>query len=366
MSCARLRFIHPLESSLLVASHVDQTRSPLLISMHLGLLFSGLLPLFGVASPALAQEAVAGAPPTITAEGVIDQDTPAAPQNDPRPEPSWAGTVELYGFAPLRTTGTATIQGFETDLDLDLDQVLRPLTSVAYIRGSVEYGRLGLLTDISYVSLKSAQGTLKEIKTRSLEGSNRSLTLTPESQRSLEAKIGSIQGIYDLALRYRFGDRESAVAKPGSFSVIPYAGVRFVDIRYNLALESQGPSRTLTFRGTGGEGTRTLEAWNLQRQQSYGGTGGTVAQPLIGTQAMVFLSPRLRLFARADIGGFGVNNSEDYSWNTQAGLGYAIGNSTQLNLSWRYLHLSGTNGQIPENAYDIDQNGVEVGVKFFF
>ncbi len=311
--------------------------------LGLSLLFSGLLPLIGVAAPALAQEAA----------------------NDPRPEPSWAGTVELYGFAPLRTTGTTTIQGFETELDLDLDQVLRPLTSVAYIRGSVEYGRLGLLTDISYVSLKSAEGTLTEIKTRSLEGPNRSrsLTLTPDGQRSLEAQIGSIQGIYDLALRYRFGDRESAVAKAGSFSVIPYAGVRFVDIRYNLALESQGPSRTLTFSGPGGEGSRTLEGWNLQRQQSY---GGIVAQPLIGTQAMVFLSPRLRLFARADLGGFGVNNSEDYSWNTQAGLGYAIGNSTQLNLSWRYLHLSGTNGETPENAYNIDQNGVEVGVKFFF
>ena len=29
-------------------------------------------------------------------------------------------------------------------------------------------------------------------------------------------------------------------------------------------------------------------------------------------------------------------------------LGYAIGNSTQLNLSWRYLHLEGSNDQIPE------------------
>ena len=320
-----------------------------------------LWPILSVGVPAMAEEIRLApqpdSPPAEPGPAMVESD----PDEAPRGEPGWAGTVELYGFAPLRTTGTTTIQGFETDLDLDLDQVLRPLTSVAYIRGSVEHGRLGLLTDISYVSLKAAEGKLTQVKTRSIEA--RSLTLTPNGQRSLEAQIGNIQGIYDLALRYRFGDRESAVAKAGSFSVIPYAGVRFVDIRYNLALDSQGPSRTLTFRGSGGEGSRTLQGWNLQRQQSY---GGTVAQPLIGTQAMVFLSPRLRLFARADIGGFGVNNSEDYSWNTQAGLGYAIGNSTQLNLSWRYLHLSGTNGKIPENAYNIDQNGVEVGVKFFF
>ena len=272
--------------------------------------------------------------------------------------------MELYGFAPLRTTGTTTVKGFNTDLDLDLGQVLRPLTGVAYIRGSVEHGRIGLLTDISYVSVQGEEGRVTDIRTRSIEGARgrRSLTLTPDGQRSVDAKIGNIQGIYDLALRYRFGDRESAVAKPGSFTVIPYAGVRFVNMQYNLAIQSQGPDRTLTFQGPRLEGSRTLQGLNLQRQQSF---GSTIAQPLLGTQAMVFLSPRLRLFARADV-GIGVNNADDYSWNTQVGLGYAIGNSTQLNLSWRYLHLGASNGQTPENAYNINQNGVEIGAKFFF
>ncbi|WP_254939862.1 hypothetical protein [Cyanobium sp. Morenito 9A2] len=273
--------------------------------------------------------------------------------------------MELYGFAPLRTTGSTTVNGFSTDLDLDLGQVLRPLTSTAAFRGSVEYGRIGLLTDISYVSVKGEEGTLREIKTRSIEGprGQRSLTLTPDGQASLNASVGNIQGIYDLALRYRIGDRETAVARAGSFTVIPYAGVRFVNMQYDLGLELQGPGRTLTFRGPGQAGSRTLQGLNLQRQQSF---SSTVAQPLVGTQAMVFLSPRLRLFARADLGGFGVNNADDYSWNTQVGVGYAIGNSTQLNLSWRYLHLGGTNGATPENAYSINQNGIEAGVKFFF
>ncbi len=307
---------------------------------------------------------VLAAPAALAAEPAEPSEPLSASEPQPAPSP-WAGTVELYGFAPLRTSGTTTVKGFSADLDLDLGQVLRPLTSAAYIRGSVEYGRLGLLTDISYISLKGEEGKLQDIKTRSIEGplGERSLTLTPDGQRSVDASIGNIQGIYDLALRYRFGDRESAVAKAGSFTVIPYAGVRFVNMQFNLAVQSQGPGRTLTFKGPLLEGSRTLEGLNLQGQQSF---GSTVAQPLLGTQAMVFLSPRLRLFARADLGGFGLNNSNDYSWNAQAGLGYAIGNSTQLNLSWRYLHLGGSNDQIPENAYNIDQNGVEIGLKFFF
>jgi opacity protein-like surface antigen len=287
---------------------------------------------------------------------------PAASEAAPSP---WAGTVELYGFAPLRTTGSTTVKGFTTDLDLNLGQVLRALTGTAAIRGSVEYGRIGLLTDISYVSVAGEEGKLQEIRTRSIEGplGRRSLTLTPDGQRSVVASISNIQGLYDLALRYRFGDRESAVARPGSFAVIPYAGVRFVNMQYNLAVQSSGPSRTLTFRWPRLEGSKTLDGWNLQRQQSF---GSTVAQPLLGTQAMVFLSPRLRLFARADVGGFGVNNADDYSWNTQLGLGYAIGNSTHLNISWRYLHLGGSNDKVPENAFNINQNGIEAGVKFFF
>jgi opacity protein-like surface antigen len=54
------------------------------------------------------------------------------------------------------------------------------------------------------------------------------------------------------------------------------------------------------------------------------------------------------------------------SGNAQAGVGYAIGNSTQLDLSWRYLYLARDNGQSSSTAYTIDQNGIEIGVKVFF
>ena len=189
--------------------------------------------------------------------------------------------------------------------------------------------RLGLLGDLWYVNLAAQSGRLV---------GNRSLF-------TATADVGQKLGIYDLALRYRFGEQESAPGRPGAYSVIPYAGVRFVDMRYDLSAQFDGPNLSLS------------------RSRSF---GGTVTQPLLGTQASVFLSPRLRLFARGDLGGFGVNNSDNYSANAQVGVGYAVGNNTQLNLSWRYLHLGGTNDQSPENAYDINQNGVEMGVKFFF
>ena len=293
---------------------------------------------------------------------------PAADRTSPGPPESpspWAGTLERYGLAPLRTSGTATVRGLSTDFDLDLGQVLQPLTALASLRGSVEYGRLGLLTDLSYLSLQAAQGV-------SRGGLNADGSFGPLGRKSASVAIGStsinasmglVQGVYDLALRYRFGERESAVARPGSFTVIPYAGIRLVNVQYDLGLEGQGSGSSITVTGPNNSFSLNRPAGSFTR---YGELSSTVAQPLVGSQAMLFLSPRLRLFARGDIGGFGIDQPENLSWNAQAGLGYAIGNSTQLNLSWRLLHLGGSSGAPQQNAFDVNENGIEAGVKFFF
>ena len=129
--------------------------------------------------------------------------------------------------------------------------------------------------------------------------------------------------------------------------MIPYAGIRLIDGDLNLAASLQGP------RG------RTL----IDAERSF---GRTWVQPLVGTQASVFLSPRLRAFARADVGGFGLAGQQDLSGNAQVGLGYAIGDNTDLNLSWRYMGLKWNNGDDRSNGFSTNLNGLEVGVKFFF
>ncbi len=317
----------------------------------------------GVAAlPSRAEEADAG---TAGSTSVTESPapTPATTPAPPSPSP-WAGTVELYGFAPLRTTGTTTVRGLTAELDLDLEQVLRPLTKAAYIRGSVEHNRIGFLADLSYISL---QGEAAKViggfdRERSFGLLDRRNAQFSAGERNFNASIDNIQGIYDLALRYRFGERESAVAKAGSFTLIPYAGVRVVDVQLGLGFERQTPDRSLTLSGPRGSKTLQTASRTVTRRGDF---GGTVAQPLLGAQAMLFLTPRLRLFGRGDIGGLGSDNN-GRSWNAQLGVGYAVGNSTQLNLSWRYLHLENDNGETPANAYDLNQNGIEAGVKFFF
>jgi hypothetical protein len=254
------------------------------------------------------------------------------PAGSPSPEsPPWRATVELYGFAPLRTTGTTTVRGFEVDVDTSLSTLIPLIETVGSVRGSVEQGRFGLLGDLSYVQIGDQ-----------VTRTGRRGLLTGRVDQT------SIQGVYDFAFRYRLGAAETAIGTPGQVSVIPYAGVRLVKSQLDLAavIEGEGP----------------LEL----RLQKEGSWQRTWAQPLLGTQASLFLTPGLRAFARADIGGLGLAGEEDLSGNAQVGLGLALGASTQLDLSWRYFGLRYNNGADRETGLNMRQNGVELGLKVFF
>jgi hypothetical protein len=237
--------------------------------------------------------------------------------------------VELYGFAPLRTTGDTTVRGFSAETDLSLGEALPLLEFGMALRASVEHERFGLLTDLSYVRL----------------GAERTRTIETPGPGGLSGRgeLTTIQGMYDVALRYRFGEREAAIGRAGHFSVIPYAGIRIVQAELGV-----------------------LADLNDGRLVKEGTLDRVWVQPLLGTQAGVFVSPRLQLFARADVGGFGLSGSQDLSGNAQLGLAYAVGNNTQLRVSWRYFGIAYNNGASPDNGYTSDQNGVELGLKVLF
>ncbi len=246
----------------------------------------------------------------------------------------WRSSVELYGPVPLRLDTTTTVvtqnnRSVTTEAVLNLGQVLDNLQWITAVRGSVEKGRWGVLTDLSYTKLGQEDGAT-----------------TPNGLLTGRASVNVSQGIYDLAVRYRFGEPEAAVGTPGQFSLIPYAGIRVIDAQMDVAAQ--------------------VDLGNILSVQRQGNFGRTWAQPLLGTQASLFLSPRLRAFARADIGGFGLGGAKDLSGNAQIGLGYAVGNSTDLNISWRYFGVDYNNGDNPDSGFSSYQNGLEIGLKFFF
>lgn len=262
----------------------------------------------------------------------LAQESTVAPSPLPAPPPAsvWNGTAELYGYLPWLQS-TTTVRGFETETDLGPGQILQKLRSTFSGRASLERNRLGVLIDASYNQL----------------GAEPSRT-TPRGLLTGRAEVTSINGVYDVALRWRQGVRESAVGTPGSGWLIPFAGLRVVQARLDVDAELQS---------NGAIGLRLQRQGTLER---------TWAQPLLGAQGSVFLTPRLRAFARGDLGGFGLAGTEDFSATAQAGVGYAIGDSTDLNVSWRYQSLRWNNGAERSNGFTVDQSGVEVGIKLYF
>ncbi|MFM7640748.1 MAG: hypothetical protein ACKO45_04270, partial [Cyanobium sp.] len=244
--------------------------------------------------------------------------TPAAQPTEAAPS-AWAGTLEFYGFAPLRLTSvvsrgaterelsgllnnhrgdrpsgplaqsgpaglqqlpdltfpkqwqglrgklpeTIEIPGFTTATDVGLGAILTHLTDAFSIRGSVEHHRIGVQTDLSYVGM--AGQTAREFQPQ-----RRRFPNLPVPTRALKAQVGLTQGIYDFALRYRLGERELAISSPGATTLIPYAGVRVLDV---------GVDTTTTFVGP------------LLKRSKQNSFGSPIAQPLLGLQGQVFVTP---------------------------------------------------------------------------
>ncbi len=284
-------------------------------------------------APALAQSADPRSPAAPSSEPAPDP-LPVAPAPGPSATPSpWASTLELYGFLPLRTQADLEIGNRSTSFDVGLGTLLSKLKWASSARGSLEYGRLGLLGDVRYDRL----------------GSITSRT-GPRGLVGVKAATAFNATVADLALRYRFGAREAAQGKAGEFSIIPYAGVRIIDANFGV--------------------NTTVNVLRFERQFSRQ-LSHTWVQALVGTQATVFLAPRLRLFGRADVGAFGGGGdgeAQKLTGNAQLGLGYALGRNTDLNLSWRYQGLDWNNGLSGRSQRGIstDENGVEIGLKFFF
>jgi hypothetical protein len=247
---------------------------------------------------------------------------------EPTPASPYSFTVEPYGYLPWAHVDTS-IRGFDSTTVLGPGQLLNLLESGASARASAEVDRTGLLIDLAYYRLGNQ---LSQTGRRGL------LTGT--------AELTSINSTYDFALRHRFGAREAATGQPGAWTVIPYAGARILQAQLDLAAQLRGP------RGFGFEKVGSLDR--------------TWTQPLLGTQASVFLTRDLRLFARGDIGGFGLAGSRDLSGNAQVGLGYALGGNTAVNVSWRYLGIDWSNGNSRSTGFSSQQSGIEAGFKVFF
>ena len=299
---------------------------------------------------------------TLVLSQASDQDTQLEQEKDE--EDSWRVYLDLYAFLVPTTYSSTTINGNKNDAALPLSDVINTIDEALTFKAQVEYGRLGFMAGVYHGSL-STSGSKSFFKETTNPLRNRLGLPSALRQRTirvngdLDVDVDANQTIVDLAFRYRAGAIQKPRMEKGSTSFIGLLGARVIDANINTSWSVRNES-TVSVEGrvVSRENTRELE------RASSESFGNTWVQPLIGAFGTYAISEDWQAFAYLDAGGFGLSGEQDLSGTAQAGIAYALGNSAQISLSYKYFGLDYAGGG--GNAYSVDQSGVNLGLRWLF
>ena len=316
--------------------------------------------------PSRTQESEIGSMPMapLVLSQSIDEESGEESDEEQNLEDAWRVYLDLYAFLVPTTYTTTEVNGNRTNSALPLSDVINTLDEALTFKAQVEYGRIGFMAGVYHGSLSDSQSasfyneTSNPLRNRlDLPSRLRKRTLRVEGDLDLE--VDANQTVVDLAFRYRGGAIQKPRMEKGSSSFIGLVGARIIDanIRTNFTLNSES---TLSVEGrrVNRELTRELKK---SSSESY---GNTWAQPLIGVFGTYAISEDWQAFAYLDAGGFGLSGEQDLSGTAQAGIAYALGNSAQISLSYKYFGLDYAGGG--GNSYSVDQSGVNLGLRWLF
>ena len=291
-----------------------------------------------------------------------DEETQVDQEQDE--EDSWRVYLDLYAFLVPTTYSSTTIDGNKNNAELPLSDVIDTLDEALTFKAQVEYGRLGFMAGVYHGSLSSS-GSKSFFKETNNPLRNQLGLPSALRQRTIRVKgdldvdVDANQTIVDLAFRYRAGAIQKPRMEKGSSSFVGLLGARVIDANINTSWSARRDSSvSLEGRRVSRENTRELE------RASSASFGNTWVQPLIGAFGTYAISEDWQAFAYLDAGGFGLSGEQDLSGTAQAGIAYALGNSAQISLSYKYFGLDYAGGG--GNAYSVDQSGVNLGLRWFF
>ena len=293
-----------------------------------------------------------------------------AEDDDPEVEPTedqedaWRVYLDLYAFLPLQTTSTTTINDNSSTLTLPLSDVFNTLDGALTFKAAAEYGRLSFMAAVNHASnsASTSQSSWREINNPLRNQLGLPSVLRQREIRidnDVDVDINTNQTVVDLALRYRAGAIQKPRMAKGSSSVQGLLGARIIDANLNTDVNFRR-RRTVEVDGVLVSRKRTRE---LQRSASAS-WGNTWVQPLIGVFGTYAISEDWQAFAYLDAGGFGLSGERDLSGTAQAGIAYALGNSAQASLSYKYFGLDYAAGS--GNGYRTDQSGINLGLRWLF
>ena len=278
-------------------------------------------------------------------------------------EDTWRFYLDLYAFAPLSTDTTTQLNGNNpVDANSSLADVFATTRAGLTFKASAEYGRFGIYSGVNYGAAYQSDNavswkTTNPLRTKLGITSDR---IKVDSKGKIDATVETSQFIYDLAVRYRAGAIQKPKMKQGSTSFVGFIGARFIDGSMTTTLDVEGDV-TLSADGKDFSRTKTEEFENSASDT----WANTWVQPLIGMLATYAISEDWQAFAYLDAGGFGLAGERDLTGTAQAGIAYALGNSAQASLSYKYFGLDYAGGG-SGNGYTSAQSGINFGLRWLF
>lgn len=284
-------------------------------------------------------------------------------EDDREEEDTWRFYLDLYAFAPLSTNTTTQLNGNNpVDAHSSLADVFASTRMGLTFKASAEYGRFGIYSGVNYGAAYQSDNAVSWKTTNPLR---KKLGITSDlikvdSKGKIDATVETSQFIYDLAVRYRAGAIQKPKMKQGSTSFVGFVGARFIDGWMTTTLDVEGDT-TISANGKNFSRTKTKEFENSASDT----WANTWVQPLIGMLATYAISEDWQAFAYLDAGGFGLAGERDLTGTAQAGIAYALGNSAQASLSYKYFGLDYAGGG-SGNGYTSAQSGINFGLRWLF
>ncbi|WP_255475941.1 hypothetical protein [Synechococcus sp. BIOS-E4-1] len=293
-------------------------------------------------------------------------DSASASEKEEDEEDSWRVYLDLYAFLPPITRSTSTIDGNTTKVDLPLSDVIKSIDEALTLKAQFEYGRLGVLAAINYATISSSTSRSSFLETQNPLRNKLGIASplrkrTIRVQGDLDVDVDASQTIFDLAMRYRAGAIQKPRMKKGSTSFLGLVGARFIDANLSTDFNIKGKSDVTV------EGVKVNRSNSRELEKSSNVSwGNTWVQPMLGMFGTYAINEDWQAFAYLDAGGFGLSGSEDLSGTAQVGIAYALGNSAQISLSYKYFGIAYFEGGRENNGYSSYQSGVNLGLRWLF
>ena len=228
----------------------------------------------------------------------------------------WRHAAGFYMYLPLETRGTSTVNGSSAPVDLSLSQVLDNLDFAASGRYEGWNGNFGIIVDANYAGLENSGNF--------------------PGPGGLPYKVVSRQKWFGILGAYRVAHGTSKNGQP--FSIDVQGGARWNSIKQEVTIGALPTA--------GGD-----EGW---------------IEPVVGLRGMWRLNEKWTAIASTDFGGFGAGGN-DLQASVNIGFDYQPWENTALTFGYRYFTVDySTTLSGGTFAYDVEQHGPYLGVKFFF